>query len=39
MMIAEDIYEKAKENYLGQGPGRKRKAGVRYPRRDDLYER
>ena len=39
MMIAENTYEKAKENYLSQGPVCMRKSGSRYPRRGALYER
>jgi hypothetical protein len=38
-MMAENTYERAREDYLSQGPVRMRKTGARYPRRDALHER
>jgi plasmid stability protein len=38
-MREEEDYRLAMEQYLGQEPRTLKKAGVRYPRREELYDR
>ena len=38
-MRGEDAYQAAMQKYLSQRPKKLKKAGTRYPRREDLHER
>jgi plasmid stability protein len=38
-MLAEENYAKAGQEYLAQKPLKLRRAGARYPKREDLYGR